>query len=44
MIKKSEQHVITQTLVAKKFGMSTSQVPRLVKAKEDILKQLEAGQ
>ena len=44
MIKKAEQHGITQASVAKEFGMSTSQVSRLVKAKEDILKQFEAGQ
>jgi len=39
LIKKSEQHRITQASVAKEFGVSTSQVSRLMKAKEDILKQ-----
>ena len=36
-------HVITQAAVTKEFGMCISQVPRLVKAKEDILKQLETA-
>ena len=36
MIRKAEQHGITQVSVAKEFGVCTSQV---LKAKEDILKQ-----
>ena len=44
LIKKTEQHGITQASVAKEFGGSTFQASRLVKANEDILKQFEAGQ
>ena len=42
LIKKAKQHGITQASLAKEFGVSTSQVSRLMKAKEDILKEFEA--